>query len=121
MFANLEVSVSSLDASSNTSLVELEANNTFEQGIKDARVWVFLMDDGGKVVGNKAQWIIGGDSAAKEPLQPEKAQSFKLTVDTQSKPTTAKVTFSRIILADGTIADPQKSVTTKGKGVDGMQ
>ena len=46
-FANLEVSVASLESSSNKTLVELDTKNTFDQGIKDARAWVFLMDADG--------------------------------------------------------------------------
>jgi len=52
-FANLEVSVASLESATNKTLVELDTKNTFDQGIKDARAWVFLMDAEGKVVGNQ--------------------------------------------------------------------
>ena len=114
-FANLEVSVASLEGSSNKALVELDTKNTFDQGIKDARAWVFLMDAEGKVVGNQSQWIIGGDSSQKEPLEAEDSQTFKVAISTTSKPTTAKVTFSKIILADGSKVNPHKSLTTKSK------
>ena len=115
VFANLEVSVASLEGSSNKTLVELDTKNTFDQGIKDARAWVFLMDADGKVVGNQAQWIIGGDSSQKEPLKSEDSQTFKVAITTTSKPTAAKVTFSKIILADGTKVNPHKSLAAKVK------
>lgn len=105
--ANMEISVELADVHESNSFVHLETKNGFDQDIKDARVWVFLMNDEGEVVGNKAQWIIGGDSLQKEPLSVEQSQSFKIAVDTESKPTKAKVTFSRIILEDGTLVEPQ--------------
>ena len=114
-FANLEVSVASLESASNKTLVKLDTKNTFDQGIKDARAWVFLMDAEGKVVGNQAQWIIGGDSSQKAPLEAEDSQTFKVAISTTSKPTTAKVTFSKIILADGTKVNPHKSLVAKSK------
>lgn len=113
--ANLEVSVASLESASNKTLVELDTKNTFDQGIKDARAWVFLMDAEGKVVGNQSQWIIGGDSSQKESLEAEDSQTFKVAISTTSKPTTAKVTFSKIILADGTKVNPHKSLVTKSQ------
>ena len=69
----------------------------------------------GKVVGNQAQWIIGGDSSQKEPLKAEDSQTFKVAISTTSKPTTAKVTFSKIILEDGPKVNPHKSLVTKSK------
>jgi hypothetical protein len=54
-FANLEVSVASLESATNKTLVELDTKNTFDQGIKDARAWVFLMDAEGKVVGGETK------------------------------------------------------------------
>lgn len=105
--ANMEISVELADVHENNSFVHLETKNGFDQSIKDARVWVFLMNDAGEVVGNKAQWIIGGDSSEQESLKMEQSQSFKIAVNTESKPTKAKVTFSRIILEDGTLVDPQ--------------
>ena len=114
-FANLEVSVASLESASNKTLVKLDTKNTFDQGIKDARAWVFLMDADGKVVGNQAQWIIGGDSSEKEPLKAEDSQTFKVAISTTSKPMTVKVTFSKIILADGTKVNPHKSLVAKSK------
>ena len=61
VYAQLEVCLLETKQSGSKSLVKLELNNTYDQAIKDARAWVFLMDEEGKVVGNKAAWIIGGD------------------------------------------------------------
>lgn len=69
--AQIEVSVSSIESQSNKSVVRLEASHQFTKDVKDARAWVFLLDAEGKVVGNQAHWIIGGDSSAKAPLEAE--------------------------------------------------
>jgi hypothetical protein len=86
--AQIEVSVSSIESQSNKSVVRLEASHQFTKDVKDARAWVFLLDADGKVVGNQAHWIIGGDSSA-------------------------KVIFSKIILADGTVVNPSKASKQK--------
>jgi hypothetical protein len=113
--ANLEVSVTSLTNSASKTLVKLDTKNTFDQGIKDARAWIFLMDSEGNVVGNQPQWIIGGNSTQGEPLGSKNRQTFEVAIDTTSKPTTAKVTISKIILEDGTELDRAQIAISEGK------
>jgi hypothetical protein len=55
------------------------------------------------------------DSSQKGPLKAEAWQTFRLAISTTSNPATAKVTFSKIILADGTTVNPHKSLVTKSK------
>jgi hypothetical protein len=118
--AQLEVRLLETKQSGNKSLVKLELNNTYDQAIKDARAWVFLMDEDGKVVGNKAAWIIGGDRAesgnrVQLPLDKGEKNEYTLAMDTlrsreeDESPFKAKITFSRVILADGTSVNPQKA------------
>ena len=113
--ANLELGSVTTEGTDNKALVQLELKNTFEQNIKGARVWVFLMDDEGKVVGNKAKWIIGGDQKGKAALESEKTEAYSIAVDTQRKATKSKITFSRLILEDGTLIDPRKHVISSKK------
>jgi hypothetical protein len=121
-YARLEVRLLETKQSGNKSLVKLELNNTYDQAIKDARAWVFLMDEEGKVVGNKAAWIIGGDRAepgnrnrVHSPLKKDEKNEYTLAIDTlrckeeDESPFKAKITFTRIILADGTPVNPQEA------------
>ena len=85
-WANLEVSILEQKGSENKGMVTMRIKNDFDQGIKGARVWVFLMDEKGKVVGNKAQWLIGGteENTKKNPegLEMGKTQEYSMVVDT---------------------------------------
>ncbi len=107
--ANLEVALTSTESTANKSLVKFKAKNTFSQGIQGARAWVFLMDNEGKVVGQKAQWVIGGKKE-KDSLEIDNESEYSVVVDTKSKPTQTKITFSKLILADGSSVNPQKHV-----------
>ena len=112
LHANLEVSVTEQLSAGNKGLVKLKMTNKFDQGVKGARAWVFLMDDSGKVVGNKAQWLVGGTEGnlEKDPdgLDVGEALEATMVVDTQKPFTKTKVTFSRLILSDGKSVDPRK-------------
>ena len=120
-YAQLEVRLLETKQSGNKSLVKLELNNTYDQAIKDARAWVFLMDEEGKVVGNQASWIIGGEkleskNTVRPPLEKGEKNEYTLAMDTlrsreeDESPFKAKITFSRVILADGTSVNPQEAV-----------
>ncbi|MDX2110646.1 MAG: hypothetical protein SFY80_10435 [Verrucomicrobiota bacterium] len=60
----------------------LSTKNTFAKSITDARVWVFAMDAEGKVVGNKAEWVIGGKKDGHPALESGKTENFSLVVPT---------------------------------------
>ncbi|WP_309400948.1 hypothetical protein [Cerasicoccus maritimus] len=121
--ADFQVGVLSTESTASKSLVKIKARNTFDQGIKGARAWIFLLDGEGHVIGQQAQWIIGGDKQSLSPtaekranatLMPEKAAEFSMVVPHTAAnagvPAQTKITFSRIILEDGTLVNPQKSV-----------
>ena len=115
LHANLEVSVTEQTSAGNKGLVKLKMTNKFSQGVKGARAWVFLMDDSGKVVGNKAQWIVGGteENLKKDPdgLAVGEELEASMVVDTQKPFTKTKVTLSKLVLADGNTVDPRKFLT----------
>ena len=79
-------------------------------------MWLVLLDAEGKIVGNKAQWLTGKDDKGKAHmkgelhLQQDEQQDFSVVVDTTRKVEDVKLTFSRIVMADGTLADPRKHV-----------
>ncbi len=87
----------------------MEASNGFEQGVKDARAWVFLLDAEGKVLGSRAHWIVGGTAEGREPLASQASDEFLVAVETKVPPVSAKVIFSKIILEDGTSINPRSA------------
>ena len=115
LHANLEVSVTEQTSAGNKGLVKLKMTNKFSQGVKGARAWVFLMDDSGKVVGNKAQWLVGGteENLSKDPdgLAVGEELQTSMVVNTQKPFTKTKVTLSKLVLADGQTVDPRKHLT----------
>lgn len=135
LWADFQVAVVATESTPSKSVVKIKARNNFDQNVKAARAWVFLMDDQGKVVGQNAQWIIGGDSSdgpqesegrkTGAPLEPEKEAEYSIAVNHSSQganpPTQTKITFSRIILADGTLVNPHKSVEALEENADGQQ
>jgi hypothetical protein len=94
-------------------IVKLTMKNTFKEKVESARAQVFLLDDSGKIVGQAAQWIIGG-TKEKPALAPNAETAFNFVVNL-AKPLvatnlTSKVSFSRIILEGGKLADVNKDV-----------
>jgi hypothetical protein len=88
--------------------------NSFPEKIESARAAVFLLDEKGKMVGQSAKWVIGGSQD--KPGLAAGATNVFFFVITSSRPftttnLTAKVSFSRVILEGGTVANVNKSVT----------
>lgn len=115
--AQLQIGITETKTTQNKTLVTVKAKNTFNQCINNARIWVFAMDKDGKVVGQKATWLKSADDRellllTADPNTPEaeEEKTFNVVVDTQSEAVDTKITFSRIIMADGTLANVQRSV-----------
>lgn len=89
-------------------VVEFKMENSLDKPIKGARAWIFLTGEDDKVLGNHAQWVVSQDK--KNELPTGETQTFKMTMPSQGKVTSAKVVFSRIILGDGSTVDPRKIV-----------
>lgn len=107
--ANLVVEVDSIENKENQGTISFTIENTGDAGITAARAWIFLFDEEGKVVGNHAQWMISGKKK-EEALGAEEKRSFTTQVKAKRPIATAQVTFSRIVLEDGTMPNPQKFV-----------
>ena len=95
-------------------IVPMTMKNGFAERVESARAVCFILDDQGKLVGQASRWIIGG-TADKAGLAPGATNAFNFVVSA-AKPfaasnLTAKVSFSRLILEGGKLADPQKAVT----------
>lgn len=110
LWANLEVSVQGVKSDGAEGQVQLKLRNGFDQGIQSARVWIFMFDEDGKVAGNQSQWLFGGKGQAEEQLTSAAEQSYTLKVQAERPFKSAQVTFSRIIMADGSMPNPQTSV-----------
>jgi len=119
--AQIGVSVELTNATENRAEVSIEIQNGLGKDVRDARAWVFLFDADGKFVGQQAQWLGGGgieeqepSANAQEPDAPLMAdgdqKTFSMGVKTQARPIRAEITFSRIILSDGSLVNIQRDV-----------
>ncbi len=112
--AQLAVTVSPVRVVGQKALVPLAMVNRFAERVESARAVVFLLDEQGKMVGQSTKWVIGG-SQDKPGLAAGATNSFHFVV-TSEKPftstnLTAKVSFSRVVLAGGRLADAGKDVS----------
>jgi len=108
--AQLTVTVSEVKVVGQKAVVPLALKNGFTEKIESARGAVFLLDAEGKVVGQAARWIIGGDTNG-GALAVGATNSFQFVVPTGGKPfVTNRFTITRINLANGKIANPVSDV-----------
>ena len=113
-FGQLAVTVSAPKVIGQKAVVPLAMKNGFAQKIESARAVCFLMDEQDKMVAQSTKWVIGG-SQDKPGLATGATNAFHFVI-TSGKPfistnLTAKVSFSRVILESGKLADPVKEVT----------
>ena len=122
--AQLAVTVAAPKINAQKAVVELKMVNEFSQPIKSARAICFLLDEQGRMVGESAQWVIGGKKS-RPALEPKKETSFNVIV-TSPRPftttnLTAKVSFSRLIMENGKSVNPTKEVTIQDQLVSANQ
>jgi hypothetical protein len=94
-------------------IIKLDLKNTFTENIESARAAVFLLDNQGKMVGQKVQWVIGGTKSKPGLLAGNKKEfNFVITSDKPLNPLNvqARLTFTRLILQGGNLADPKSDV-----------
>lgn len=118
----LAVTVSPVKTTGQKAIVPLEMKNGFAEPIESARAVCFILDDQGKMVGQATQWVIGGDRD-KAGLATGATNAFNFVVAAvkpfTSTNLTAKVTFSRVVLEGGRLADPkQVTIASPGKKVN---
>lgn len=112
--AQLAVTVSAVQVVGQKAIVPLAFKNGLAQNVESARAVVFVLDEQGKVVSQATRWVIGG-SQSKGGLTPGATNAFHFVIASQ-KPfattnLTVKVSFSRVVLAGGKLADVNKDVT----------
>lgn len=102
------------------SLVSLRMGNAFDQPIRNLRLWCFAFDAEGRVTGQRAGWIRSqthdGNEGASPPVLGEgEDQLFRFFIpsgnpEVSDKPVRVEATVIRIVLEDGSNANPKKSV-----------
>jgi len=113
--AQLAVTVSPPKITGQKAVVKLAMKNNLADKVESARAVCFLLDDQGKMVGQSTKWVIGGtkDRPALEPKN-ETTFNFVITSPDSSGFTTTnlttKVSFSRVVLEGGKLADSIKDV-----------
>ena len=108
--AQLAVTVSPPKVTGQKTVVTLAMKNNLGEKVESARAIVFLLDEQGTMVGQSTKWVIGG-TKARPALEPKKETTFNFVI-TSPRPListnlTAKVSFSRMVLEDGKLADPK--------------
>jgi hypothetical protein len=109
--AALVVQVSPPKTTGNKAIVKLELKNTFTEKIPSARAVCFLLDDQGQMVGQSTKWVIGQNKIG---LDAGATNEFNFVITSPQPFTTtnltAKISFSRVVLEDGKLADPKTAV-----------
>ena len=114
--ADLIVTQSPPKTVGNKSVVLLRLKNTFAEPIQSARAVCFLLDDQGKMVSQTTKWVIGQNNTSLES-KGETTFNFVMTSPQPFTTTnlTAKVSFSRVVLEGGKLADVAKDVKIESK------
>lgn len=110
--AQLAVTVTPPKVVGQKAVVQLKMKNGLGEVVKSARAVCFLLDDQGKMVGQSTKWVIGQNHTG---LEPKAEVTFNFVVTSPQPFTTtnltAKISFSRVVLDGGKLADVTKAVS----------
>jgi len=113
MQAQLAVTVSPPKVVGQKAVVKLAMKNNLADKVESARAVCFLLDDRSNMVGQSTKWVIGG-SQDKAGLAAAASRTFNFVVSSPGTWTTtnltAKISFSRVVLSGGKLADVQRDV-----------
>ena len=111
--AQLAVTVSPPKIVGQKAIIPLAITNNLAEGVESARALCFLLDAQGKMVGQSAKWVVGGTKDL-PALEPKTGTTFNFVITSPQPFTatnlTARITFSRVILASGQQANPRTDV-----------
>jgi len=114
--AQLAVTVSPVKMTGQKAIVPLALENKLAEKVESARAVVFLLDEQGKMVGQATRWVISG-AKEKPGLAAGATNSFQFVIPAGKPFTTtnltAKVSFNRLVLEGGKLADVSKDVSVK--------
>lgn len=111
--AQLVVRVSPVKVVGQKAVVPLAMKNNFTNKIESARATVFLTDEHGKIVGQGTKWVIGAsDNRGSLASKATNAFHFVVVADKPFATTNLapKVSFTRLVLEGGKLADVNKVV-----------
>ena len=103
----LSIKVDEPRSTGSKAIVKLTMKNTYTNAVESARAVVFLVDEKGKVVGQRAEWVIGG-TREKPGLAAGGTAVFNLVITADQPVKTTRVSFTRIILEGGKVVEPGK-------------
>jgi hypothetical protein len=110
--AQLAVSMMPVKMIGQKAVVPLTLANHLPAKIESARAACFLLDDQGKIIGQASKWVIGQD---KSGLASGATNTFNFVITSphpfSTTNLTAKVAFSRVLLAGDKPVDVRQSVT----------
>lgn len=110
--AQLSVTVSPPKVVGQKAVVKLAMKNNLADKVESARAVCFLLDEHSQIVGQSTKWVIGQNKTA---LEPKGETTFNFVITSPQPWTTtnltAKVSFSRVVLANGKTADVRRDVT----------
>jgi hypothetical protein len=109
----LVVNVQPTKVTGQKAIVPLQIENNWTHRVESARAAVFILDDQGKMVGRSTRWVIGADNESKGlPSGGTNLFYFVVPLEKSVSHTniTAKVTFTRVVLEGGKLADANKEV-----------
>lgn len=114
--AEFAVSVLTTKVVGQKAVLPLVLSNGLPDKVESARAAVFLLDEQGRMVAQGTRWIVGGQAgpALDAGLAPGATNVFHFVI-TSDQPFTStnltpKLTFTRIVLEGGQLADPVKDV-----------
>ena len=112
--AQLAVTVLPVKITGQKAVVPLVLKNNFTNAIQSARAVCFLLDDQGKMIGQSTKWVIGQN---KTGLAPKGETTFNFVITSPQPFTTtnltAKISFSRVVLDGGKLADVKQDVSVR--------
>jgi len=110
--AQLAVTVTPPKVVGQKAVVQLKMKNDLAEAVKSARAVCFLLDDQGKMIGQSTKWVVGQNHTG---LEPKAETTFNFVVTSPQPFTTtnltAKVSFSRVVLDGGKLANVQQDVS----------
>lgn len=109
--AQLVVTVTPPKVVGQKAFVELKMRNSLAAKVESARAVCFLLDDQGKLAGQSTKWVIGQNHIG---LEPKGEATFNFVIASPQLWTatnlTAKVSFNRVVLDGGKLADVKQTV-----------
>lgn len=111
--AQLAVTVTPPKAIGQKAIVTLAMTNNLADKVESARAVCFLLDAQGRMVGQSSRWVIGG-TKERHALETKQGTTFNFVVNSPQPFTTtnltAKISFSRVVLDGGKLANPHDDV-----------